>query len=349
MKKHLTTNQIHTLLYEVLKKENVQEFSANAVVDGLLHASLRGVDSHGFRLFPHYLSALKGGRINGQPDFSFEQTSPSTGILNADDAFGHAAGMKAVENVINLADSAGIGSVSVRKSTHFGAASFFSLKIAKNDLLGFSFTNSDPLILPTNGKIPYLGNNPICFTAPCADEEPICLDMATSMVTFNKVLRFRENNTEAPRGIGFDKNGIETTDPNEIVGLAPAGEHKGYGLSLMVEVLCSLLSTMPFGPHIGHMYNDPLDTKRNIGQFFMAIKIGNFTDPEKFKQRLKEMVNELRDLESIDPDKSVMVAGDPEKIISIERGKRGIPLMPNEIKYLVELSEKYDLLLPEIQ
>jgi len=162
----IPSNHIRNFLYTILKQEEVEGFSANAVADGLVHASLRGVDSHGIRLFPHYLAALKGGRINGKPQFSFDKTSESTGILDADNAFGHAAGLRAVKEVVDLADKAGMGSVSVKRSTHFGAASFFGLEIAKHDMLGFSFTHSDPLIPPTGGKKPFLGNNPICFWKP---------------------------------------------------------------------------------------------------------------------------------------------------------------------------------------
>jgi len=341
--KSVQSDQIREFLYTILRQERVARFSASAVSDGLVHASLRGVDSHGIRLFSHYLAALKGGRINGQPKFLFEKTSPSTGILDADDAFGHSAGLKAVSKVVSMAKKSGMGSVSVKHSTHFGAASFFGLEIARHNMLGLSFTHSDPLIPPTRGKIPYLGNNPICFTAPCEGEEPVCLDMATSMITFNKVLRMREDQETAPPGVGFDKKGIETTDPNKIISLAPAGGYKGYGLSLMVDILCALLSGMPFGPHIGHMYNDTLNKKRNLGQFFIAIRIGCFVDPVLFKTRIHQLINELRNQERIDPGLPIMVAGDPEKKISEERIHNGIPIGKYEQEFFHDLSNQYGI------
>jgi ureidoglycolate dehydrogenase (NAD+) len=339
----IPSNQIRDFLYTILRQEEVEEFSAAAVSDGLVHASLRGVDSHGIRLFPHYLASLKGGRINGQPQFSFSRTSSSTGILDADDAFGHAAGLRAVKEVVELSNKAGMGSVSVKRSTHFGAASFFGLEIAKHNMLGFSFTHSDPLIPPTGGKKPFLGNNPICFTAPCQGEDPICLDMATSMITFNKVLRMREDKEMAPTGVGFDKNGIEAMDPNKIVSLAPVGGYKGYGLSLMVEILCAVLSGMPFAPSIGHMYNDSLDKKRNLGQFFMAIKIESFLDLKHFKERIKELADDLRNQEPADSKKELLVAGDPEKIMEEKRRKNGIPVGKVENDFFNELSVEYGI------
>lgn len=340
---YIDSKVIRQFLSTLLKKEGVEEFSAESVANGLVHTSLRGVDSHGIRLFPHYLKAVKAGRINKNPNFNFKRTTPSTGILDADDAYGHAAGMKAVEEVVKLAKETGMGAVSVKRSSHFGAASFFSLEIAKHNMIGFSFSHSDPLITPTRGKKPYLGNNPICFTAPCEGEEPICLDMATSMITFNKVLQYREDGVLAPSGVGLDSEGNETTDPHKIVSLTPAGAYKGYGLSFMVEILCALLSGMPFGPNIGHMYKDPLDKKRNLGQFFMAIRIDAFVDVPEFKQRLKQLSDELRSNEPLDPNQPILVAGDPEKIAQLKRSKSGIPVSKAEIQFLKEYSSKYNI------
>ena len=339
----ITAEELNQFLYKVLIKENVDEFSARSVSDGLIHASLRGVDSHGIRLFPHYLRAVQGGRINRNPRFKFNQSSASTATLDADNAFGHAAGMKAVEKVVKLTEKSGMGSVSVKNSSHFGAASFFGLEIARHNLIGFSFTHSDPLIPPTHAKKPYLGNNPICFTAPCDGEEPLCLDMATSMITFNKVLRLREDGQSAPPNSGFDENGDETTDPNQIVSLAPVGGHKGYGLSLMVDVLCALLSGMPFGPHVGHMYNDPMDHPRRLGQYFMAIKIDAFQDIGVFKKRMKQLALELRAQNPKESSNPVMVAGDPEKIEAGKRQKNGIPISRFEQSFLEKLSMEYKI------
>jgi len=334
---------MNKFIRDVLQKKGVDSFCATSVADGLVHASLRGVDSHGVRLLPHYLNALASGRITPCPNFSLKKITPSTGILDADNAFGHAAGMKAVEYAMDLAKNSGIGSVAVKRSTHYGAASFFALEISKNDMIGFSFTHSDSLIVPTAAKDRFLGNNPICFTAPCESEDPICLDMATSVITFNKILQLREENLLAPNGVGVDKNGSETNDPNQIHHLLPVGGYKGYGLSLMVEILCSLLTGMPFGPHIPRMYDSPIEEKRNLGHFFMAMRIDAFTDPDFFKKRMKQLVNELRSQIPVNPDIPVQVSGDPEKKFTEERKKQGIPLRETDISFFEKISVNLDL------
>jgi len=343
--RYVNEKEIRRFIFQVLKNEGVHPMAAEYVADGLVHASLRGVDSHGIRLLPHYLKALKAGRINPCPDYKFSRTSPSTGILDADDAYGHAAGMEAVKKVVGIAKETGLGAVAVKRSSHFGVASYFALEISRYDMIGMSFTHADSLIVPTASKQRYLGNNPICFTAPCEGEEPICLDMATSTITFNKVLQLREEERQAPNGSGADKNGIETNDPRKIVSLLPVGGYKGYGLSLMVEVLCALLTGMPFGPYIPRMYDAPIEEKRNLGHFFAAIRIDAFSDLDVFKGRIKKMVNELRDQTPCDPDVPVQVAGDPEKRICEERQKTGIPIGPVDVKFYMQAAIDYGIIL----
>lgn len=339
----IDADNIKMLISESLKKEGVDETAANHVADGLVHASLRGVDSHGIRLLPHYLKGLKAGRINPAPRYEFNKNSAAAGVLDADDAFGHAAGMEAVKHAVAMAEEAGIGAVAVKRSTHFGAASFFALDIAQRGMIGMSFTNADSLIVPTAAKSRFLGNNPICFTAPCEGEDPICLDMATSVITFNKVLQLKEENKPIPPGAGADAEGLETTDAEKVVQLLPVGGYKGYGLSFMVEVFCALLTGMPFGPHIPRMYDAPIHEKRNLGHFVMAMNIEAFIEPGVFKYNMKQMVSQLRNAPAVDAKVPVQVAGDPEKKTAEERLKNGIPLRPVDVAFYKQVAKDYDL------
>jgi len=239
-----------------LLKEEVEEQVAEYVAEGLTTTSLRGVDSHGIRLIHHYLAGVKSGRINPRPTYKVEKKLPTTAVLDADNTFGHAAGMEATKVAMEMAKEYGSGQVAIKNSSHFGAAAYFALEIANHDMIGQSFTHSDSLIIPTHGKRSFLGNNPVCFAAPVKGEGPFCLDMATSIITFNAVRRLREIGGKAPENVGTDKNGIPTTDPNEITMLLPVGSYKGYGLSLMVEILCSMLTGMNYGPHISKMFEN---------------------------------------------------------------------------------------------
>lgn len=337
----ISAKKLRNFIKNVLLKAGVHEGTAGYVTEGLVQTSLRGVDSHGIRLFPHYLEGIKGGRINPKPNYKFTRTSSSTGLLDADHTFGHAAGIEAAKRAVELANEAGTGHIAVYNSTHFGAAAYYALEIAKHDMIGMSFTNTDALIKTYAGKRPFLGNNPICFAAPCNGEEPFCLDMATSVVTFNKIKQLRDEELPAPNGAGASSKGIETTNPNEITMLLPIGGYKGYGLSLMIEILCSMLTGMPYGPHISKMFEAPMHKKRFLGHFIGAMRIDCFQDKDIFKNRLSTMIQELRNEPSLDKNIAVQVAGDPEKKNCLERTKKGIPLKENTLETFLEIGEEF--------
>lgn len=301
------------------------------VVDGLVETSLRGVDSHGVRLIPHYVHAVMVGRIKKTPRFSFQQASPSTGVLDADHGFGIAAGITAMDHAIELAKKSGIGGVVVKRSNHFGAAAIFGLKAARKSMIGMAFTDVDSLVFPYGGKKTYFGTNPICFTAPMEGEEPLCLDMATSRVPLNKILAYRAAKNPLEPGWGADESGNPTTDPEKAVSPIPVGDYKGYGLAMMVAIFSSLLAGMPFGRRIHAMY--PLNgQRRNLGHFFLVIDIGRFRPISSFKKDLAQMANELRSIPPTKRGMSVMVPGDPEKKQYATRLRNGVPVPSHDVE-----------------
>ena len=340
-------NTLKSFMLKVLLKAEVREDVAHYLSEGLTQTSLRGVDSHGVRLFPHYLRGVRSGRINPKPNYKFSQTSPSTGLLNGDHTFGHAAGMEGAKRAVELASLAGTGHIAVYNSSHFGAAAYYALEIARHDMIGMSFTHTDSLIKTHGGTQPFLGNNPICVAVPCEDEDPFCLDMATSVITFNKVRELKEQGLSAPLGVGANNEGIETTDPNEIKMLMPIGGYKGYGLSMLVEILCSLLTGMPYGPHIPKMFEAPLDQKRFLGHFFIAVKIASFQDVRHFKKRFSHMIHELRHQSPHTLEVKVQVPGDPEKKNMLQRSKEGIPVKSSDFKILKDIALEYGISLDQ--
>ena len=311
---------------KLLAWKNVREDVRRHVVASLVQTSLRGVDSHGIELLPHYIRALDAGRINPNPRYGFKQTAPASGLLDADHSFGHAAGGEAMGHAITMARSAGMAAVVVRCSSHFGAAAYFSLLAAGSDMIGISCTHSTPHMLSYGGVRPYFSTNPIAFAAPCSGEEPFCLDMATAMTTYNRVLEYKRQGKRLPADWGADAAGEPTMDPDKVLSMLPIGRYKGFGLAMMVDILCSCLSGMPFGGHISLMYGDDVSQRRNLGHFVMAIDIGRFTPVAEFKSRLREMMDEVRSEPAKDPAVPVMVPGDPEKKASLVRGREGVPV-----------------------
>lgn len=339
MEKHIKHDQLKKFGYQLIISSGVPKDIGTVVIDGLVETSLRGTDSHGIRLLSHYLRAIEAGRINRNPKFSFRKTSASTGIFDADNGLGIAAGVAAMDHAMSLAKKTGIGAVSVKNSSHFGAAAIYGLRAAHANMLGLAMTDVDSLVFPYGGKRTYFGTNPICFAAPIEDEEPFCLDMATSRVPLNKIFAYRSAHKKLEKGWAFDASGMETTDPYRAVSPAPMGDYKGYGLAAMVSILSSLLSGMPFGPTIPAMF--PLDNKkRMLGHFFTAIDISKFQPVALFKRRMKQMADELRHVTPSHPRNPVLFPGDPEKKEYSLRLKNGIPVSVDIIKELNVLAKQ---------
>ena len=338
---------LRRLTEALLRDRAVRQDVADHVAASLLQTSLRGVDSHGLELLPHYVRAVDARRINRDPQYRFEQTAAATGRLDADHTFGHAAGAEAMTHAMVMARDAGTGIVTVYNSSHFGAAAYFALLAANEGFLAFSFTHADALMLSHGGTRAFFGTNPICFAAPCAGEEPFCLDMATTLVSWNKILRRRDADAPLEEGWAVDEHAEPTTDAGAARMPSPIGVYKGFGLAMMIDILCGVLTGMPFGRDISRMYADPIEQKRLLGHCFMAIDPARFVEPAQFKKRLQEMMERVRAEPQKDPDVTVMVPGDPEKQAFRERTQKGIPISSRTWERFVELAAEVNVPLAE--
>ena len=319
----------------LLLKNGANEYSAESVSIGLSETSLRGVDSHGIRLLPHYINALINGRINGDPKFKIKDTFPCLIGLDADNGFGHAAGFKSIDIGIDIANKFGICAISVFNSSHPGAMASFSLRAARKGLCCFSFTHADSLIQSFNSKNTFFGTNPICFAAPRNNEEPFCVDMAPTYVPWNKILECKEKGIKLEKDIAIDVNGETTIEPEEAKALLPIAGYKGYALAALVEVLCSTMSGMNFGPHIPSMYRSSINEPRRLGQFYILMRSDVNVELIDFKESLELMSKEIRNQKSKNDD-SVLAPNDPQIIESQKRIKNGIPVSKEIYRLLMD-------------
>ncbi len=329
-------NRLFDRAKELLINTGMTEDHAALTAEAVCTASLRGVDSHGIRLLPHYLSAIKSGRINSKAVFSFVKTAPSAGIFDADHGMAHAAMAIAMDRAMELAVETGAGFVSVKNSNHCGEMAFYGLRAAKRDMIGLALTNTTPKLKVHNAAEPFFGTNPLCFAAPMMHEDPFCFDASPAVMSSNKIKMYGQLGKTLPGDVATDITGMVTRNPHLVKMLLPLGGiiagYKGFGLSMIIDVLSSLLSGMPAGKDISAMYESDggiLSEPRYLGQFVAAIRIDVFTDVQIFKERLTEIAGKIRGLKPVpEVADDVMIPGDPEKKISAERIKKGIPLSP---------------------
>ena len=340
--KKISFEKIYKFHKSVLSKAGLDKDTCEAVAFGLCETSLRGVDSHGIRLLPHYTQSALLGRKNPKPEYKFNQVFPAFGHLDADNTFGHAAGMRAIDLAIPLAQEFGIGAISVSNSSHPGAMASFALRAARKGYIAFAFTHADALVSSYGGRRSYFGTNPICFAAPRKESEPFCLDMAPTMISWNKLLVARKRGESLPNNCAADENGDPTNDPTLAQCLLPIGNYKGYGIAAMVEVLCAVLTGMPFGRSIPPMFTFSMEKHRHLGQFYMVMRTDVCQPQADFELRLQQMTDEVRS-EPSNPGERVQLANDPQIEEEQRRQKKGIPVDDSLLDEFHKLSSELNV------
>lgn len=235
-----------------------------------------------------------------------------------------------MSEAIAMATANGVGVVGCRHSTHCGALGLYGRQAAETGLIGIVFTHSDAFVAPHGGKRAFLGTNPICITVPSDEGHTVCLDMATSATTMNRIMNARREGRVLPSGVALDERGAPTTDACAVATLLPMAQHKGYALAFLIDVLCGPLNGMPFGPHIPAMYGN-LSTRRNLGSLMLAIDPLRFAGGCSFSTVVARMAREARRQPA-----TVLAPGDPEYRAERIRSVEGIPVEPGLYRDLME-------------
>ena len=328
--------------YNILKKSGINSKVARIVSEGLCETSIRGTDSHGIRLLEHYSNSALFGRKNPKPKIKINYPFPSICAINGDNTYGHYLGIQAVSEGIKIAKKNGIAFVSVYNSTHCGALAYSAIHASKKGYICMSFTHADSLMLTHNSIDSFFGTNPICFSAPRENEEPFCLDMATTNISWNKMLANKKQNINFKDKILADKNGNLTGNTKIAKSLIAIGGYKGFGLGMMVEILCGIYSGMNIGKKIPPMFTSPLNIKRKLSQCYIIIRTDGVIDKKYFIKSLSKMSKFIRK-QVPKKNKDIMVANDPEIKTKKIRIKHGIPITDEIEEQFKRLSKKFNV------
>jgi ureidoglycolate dehydrogenase (NAD+) len=318
------------IMRRTLVRRQMVEEHVGFVVDGLIETSLRGIDSHGVRLFPVYLAELDGGRSKARPELRW-RGGGAMRLLDAGHALGLVAGRVAADEAVRLAREFGVGAVAVGNSNHFGAASCHTLAMARQGAVGIAMSNSDALVAPAGGRLPLFGTNPLAVAALGDDGELFCADFATSQAAYSKVKRRLERGEPLPAGWALTADGRDAgaSEPGEaIAALQPLGGHKGQCLGMLVEMLCCLLAGMPLDHELAHLYAPPFDVPRQVSHLLLALDVASFADPAAFRARLAGWLALVRAQPAAGGGR-VMAPGDPERETERQR-RQEVPLDDDE-------------------
>jgi LDH2 family malate/lactate/ureidoglycolate dehydrogenase len=200
----------------LLEAAGVPQADAELTGGILADANLRGIDTHGVSLLPLYLDQLRRGVVNARPHRAFAEKRSAVGTLDADHGLGHVATLEAMEQAVRMARVAGVATVLVHNSNHFGAAAHYALLAARHGCVGMVWSPAEPSVVPFGGRERFLGTNPIAIAAPAGTRYPgFTLDMATSVVAGGKVTQAGKNHQEIPAGWAIDGQGAPVTHPSD--------------------------------------------------------------------------------------------------------------------------------------
>lgn len=325
--------RLHDLIENKLLAAGLKKEHADEVTRHLVYADACGIHSHGAVRVDYYAERIAKGGITLDPKLHFEKTGPSTGIFHGDNGMGQYVCNEALKYAIEMAEESGLAFVGVSKTSHSGTLAYYVKQAARKGLVALAMCQSDPMVVPFGGSENYFGTNPIAFSAPCEGRNPVVFDMATTVQAWGKVLDARSKNLPIPDTWAVDKDGKPTTDPNAVNGLLPIAGPKGYGLMMMVDILAGSLLGLPFGKHVSSMYDD-LTAKRNLGQMYLVIDPARFTDPEAFKGRVRQMVDELHAIKPAPGFDQVYYPGELSRKRYDKYMAEGIPVATPILEYL---------------
>lgn len=311
--------------------------------EGLVAASVRGVDSHGVFRLPQYADCLRRAEINPRPRVRVVQQRGATALVDADGGYGFRPSLMAVQLAVEIATSTGVGLVGVRNSHHFGMAAMYTTRVSDAGMIGIVTTTASPTMAPPGGARPVVGNNPISCAVPrTPPHPPIVLDMALSEVAFGKIRLAAVEKRPIPLGWAFDSHGRPTTDAEEAlhVGLlGPTGQHKGYGLSVIAEVLAGVLTGSPFATDANaHGHRDG-----GVGHIVIAISPGVFVERDQFYDGVERLVTQIKAVPLAEGAKGVFLPGEPEWNTARVRGKDGVPISEELAERLTALAKQLEV------
>ncbi len=206
-------------------------------------ASRHGIRTHnGIKALhlDHLFGSGSKGCVPGAQIEEIPSRFPAVKIWNANKKLGQATAYRAMDEAIRLADQYGVGTVSVDNAFHYLWGGGYVMDAARRGYIAYTnCTAALAEVVPFGGKFPTLGTNPHSWGFPTTEAigYPIVIDWATSVVAMGRVQQLKREGKPLPPLAAVDKDGNPTTDPNLAVSLLPFGAHKGYGLSLINEIV----------------------------------------------------------------------------------------------------------------
>jgi L-2-hydroxycarboxylate dehydrogenase (NAD+) len=354
----VNTKELESFVIEVLTKYGLSEQDARITTGVLICADRRGIESHGVARLKRYVDYIKDGVVKIDAEIKTVNETPVSLVVDGGGGMGQLVAHQTMKRCIEKARDNYICLAAIRNSNHYGIAGYYSLMALKEKMIGVSFTNSAPLVVPTFGKNALLGTNPISIGVPAEKHTDYLLDMATSTVPRGKLEVEARKGESIPSTWATDEVGHPTTDAQRVLdnlavrkggGLLPVGGagmenggHKGYGLACVVDIFCGVFSGGAVGSDVYGKKGQPAEVAHFIG----AINPAAFVGLEEVQGKMDHLIDMLIQSELAENEDRIYVAGEVEFEAS-ENTKSSLTLQDKVFKTLNEIGSEFGLVLNE--
>ncbi len=302
---------------------------ARLAADTLVQADLWGHQSHGMMRLPWYVARLRSGACAPVASPLRAVDAGAIGVWDGQDGMGQVLAARAMEDAIARAKAHGIGAVAVRNSGHFGTAMYFTLMAARAGCVGFLTTNASPAMAPWGGRRKTVGNNPWSWAAPAGRFAPLVLDIANTGVARGKIYLAKQKGLPIPEGWAITADGAPTTDPAAAIDglILPMAGHKGYGISVVMDMLSGVLSGSASGLGVSGPYQ--AEKRSGAGHFMIVLDIASMQPLPDFERRMEVYIEGLRAVPLAQGAEAIFYPGEIEAQNDFSNRSAGL-LLPDD-------------------
>lgn len=342
----IAARELEALVRSMFERLGMRGEEADTVASVLVWANLRGVDSHGISRIPRYVELFESSEAKSRPDMKISNPRPATLLIDADGAPGPVAMSRAMREAIAIARKTGIAWAAVRGTVHTGAIGYYTSLAADAGMIGIGMVAGMPNMAYTGVKGAAVATSPLSISVPSRQHGNVVLDMATATIALGRIAQYRIAGKTLPEGAALTESGEPTTDPKLAEIPTPMGGAKGAGMSLVFELITSVLAGNPIVTRFHG--GTPEGQKHRQNGALIAVDIEAFSPLADFKALVDDTLTTLKGLPKAAGTEEILFPGERAERVFRERSSGGIPVPGTVWQKLVKDAEKLGVRIPEV-
>lgn len=341
----VNADKLRGVIMNLLQAMGAEVAESQLLANVLVQADMRGIHTHGCAYVPIIAERIGCGLFTLPTRLKRITDDDATTLLDGNNGFGPVAAAEAMQICIEKAKKFGVAVTLVRNTNNIGFLGYYTMMASAEGMIGICMTNAAAAIAPWGGAEPLLGTNPLSFSCPVSGNEPILLDMSSSVVARGKIRRAQQLNEKIPDSWALDSDGISTTDPAEALKgtVRPIAGPKGSGLALVIDLLCGLLSGSKYGRDI-LTFHKPLGPT-GVGATFMAIDVSRFMPRERFETLAMEYAHTVRNSKKAENIDRIFLPGEIEAENEVLSRTHGVEVDNHLVEKINRLLREKNLLI----